>query len=77
MDSKDFRDYLDGLEKQGMLLRVKKQARPRFEIAAANGLPTLGKWGIDATAPLSGEPFGEGWLYKKALPPGIDQVDCI
>ena len=34
MQFKDFRDYLDNLERQGMLLRVKKEVSPRFEIAA-------------------------------------------
>lgn len=46
-------------------------------IPPANGLPTLGQWGIDATAPLTGEPFGERWLYKKALPPGVSDVDYV
>ncbi len=31
------------------------------------------KWGIDATAPLTREP----WLYKKAVPPGVSQVDYV
>jgi 3-polyprenyl-4-hydroxybenzoate decarboxylase len=44
---------------------------------SANGLPTLGQWGIDATAPLTGEPYGEHWLYKKARPPGINEVNYI
>ncbi|HEY86692.1 MAG TPA: UbiD family decarboxylase, partial [Dehalococcoidia bacterium] len=46
-------------------------------IPPANGLPTLGQWGVDATAPLTGEPFGERWLYKKALPPGVNEVDYV
>jgi UbiD family decarboxylase len=44
---------------------------------SANGLPTLGQWGIDATAPLTGDPYGEHWLYKKARPPGINEVNYI
>ena len=31
---KDFRDYLDNLEKNGLLLRVKKEVNPKYEIAA-------------------------------------------
>ncbi len=31
------------------------------------------KWGIDATAPLTKEP----WLYKKAVPPGVSEVDYV
>ncbi len=31
---KDFRDYLDNLEKNGLLLRVKKEVDPKYEIAA-------------------------------------------
>ena len=46
-------------------------------IPPANSLPTLGQWGIDATAPLTGEPFGERWLYKKALPLGVSEVDYV
>jgi 2,5-furandicarboxylate decarboxylase 1 len=47
-------------------------------IPSPNNLPTLDKWGIDATAPLSGMPFSKAnWIYKKALPPGIDKVDYI
>ena len=38
---KDFRDYLDNLEKQGMLLRVTKEVSPRFEMAA--GIYKAGK----------------------------------
>ncbi len=34
MKFKDFRDYLDALEKQGMLLRVKKEVDVKHEIAA-------------------------------------------
>ncbi len=41
---------------------------------AAVNMPTdMYKWGIDATAPLTKEP----WLYKKAIPPGVDKVDYI
>ena len=41
---------------------------------AAVGLPTqMYKWGIDATAPLTKEP----WLYKRAVPPGVDKVDYV
>ena len=32
---KDFRDYLDSLEKHGILVRVTKEVSPNFEIAAA------------------------------------------
>lgn len=32
---KDFRDYLDSLDKHGMLVRVTKEVSPNFEIAAA------------------------------------------
>jgi len=59
-----------------MATRVEPE-RDVIIIPPANGLPTLGQWGIDATAPLTGEPFGERWLYKKALPPGISEVDYI
>lgn len=31
------------------------------------------KWGIDATVPRNEEP----WLYKKAVPPGVDRVDYV
>ena len=31
------------------------------------------KWGIDATAPLVKEP----WLYKRAIPPGVSEVDYV
>ena len=31
------------------------------------------KWGIDATVPGNEEP----WLYKKAVPPGVDRVDYV
>jgi len=31
---KDFRDFLDQIEKEGELLRVTKEVNPRFEIAA-------------------------------------------
>ncbi len=34
MAFKDFRDYLDNLEKNRMLVRVTKEVSPRFEIAA-------------------------------------------
>ena len=70
-------DVYDSSEVEWAIDTRVEPERDVIMVAAANGLPTLGKWGIDATAPLSGEPFGEGWLYKKALPPGIDQVDCI
>ncbi len=41
---------------------------------AAVSMPThMYKWGIDATAPLTKEP----WLYKKAVPPGVDKVDYV
>ncbi|MFC1979456.1 UbiD family decarboxylase [Chloroflexota bacterium] len=31
------------------------------------------RWGIDATAPLTKEP----WAYKRAVPPGVDNVDYV
>ena len=31
------------------------------------------KWSIDATAPITEEP----WLYSRAVPPGVDKVDFI
>jgi 2,5-furandicarboxylate decarboxylase 1 len=31
------------------------------------------KWGIDATAPMTKEPY----LYKRAVPPGVDKVDYV
>ncbi len=31
------------------------------------------KWAIDATAPLTREP----WLYRRAVPPGVDKVDYV
>ena len=38
------------------------------------GIPAdVYKWGIDATAPLAREP----WLYKRAVPPGVDKVDYV
>jgi len=41
---------------------------------AAIQIPALMyKWGIDATAPLT----RESWLYRRAVPPGIDRVDYI
>jgi len=44
---------------------------------SVNGLPTLGQWGVDATAPLTGEPYGERWLYKKACPPSVSEVNYV
>jgi hypothetical protein len=46
-------------------------------IPLANGLPTLGQWGVDATASLTGESFGKRWLYKEAFPPGVSEVDYV
>ncbi len=44
------------------------------EPGAAANLPThMYKWGIDATAPLMKEP----WLYKRAIPPGVSEVDYV
>lgn len=41
--------------------------------AAVSTAADMYKWGIDATAPLTREP----WLYKKAVPPGVSQVDYV
>ncbi|MFC2013347.1 UbiD family decarboxylase [Chloroflexota bacterium] len=41
--------------------------------APANISTHVHKWGIDATAPLTKEP----WLYKRAVPPGLDKVDYV
>jgi len=41
---------------------------------AALSFPTYQyKWGIDATAPRTKKP----WLYKRAVPPGVDKVDYV
>ena len=31
------------------------------------------KWGIDATVTIT----KERWLYKRAIPPGVDKVDFV
>ncbi|MFC2068746.1 UbiD family decarboxylase [Chloroflexota bacterium] len=41
--------------------------------ALTNKAADMYKWGIDATAPLTREP----WLYKKAVPPEVSQVDYV
>lgn len=41
--------------------------------AAVNISTDMYKWGIDATAPLTREP----WLYKRAVPPGVSEVDYV
>ncbi|MFC1860937.1 UbiD family decarboxylase [Chloroflexota bacterium] len=46
-------------------------------IPSPDVLPTLGKWGIDATAPATRDNFGERLLYEKAVPPDVDEVDYI
>ena len=47
---------------------------PPPQLSASALTPTIAyKWGIDATAPLVTNP----WLYKKAIPPGVDKVDYV
>lgn len=70
-------DIYDPVEVEWAMATRVEPERDVIIIPPANGLPTLGQWGIDATAPLTGEPFGERWLYKKAIPPGVDEVDYV
>jgi len=72
----DINIYDPGEVEWAMASRVEPE-RDVIIIPNANSLPTLGQWGIDATAPLTGEPFGERWLYKKALPLGVSEVDYV
>jgi UbiD family decarboxylase len=67
----------DPVEVEWAILTRVTPERDVIIMPSVNGLPTLGKWGIDATAPLTGEPFGERSLYKKAIPPGVSEVDYV
>jgi 2,5-furandicarboxylate decarboxylase 1 len=49
------------------------QPAPAQPESIASTVADMYKWGIDATAPLTREP----WLYKKAVPPGVSQVDYV
>ncbi len=70
-------DIYDPVEVDWAMLSRVTPERDIIIIPSTDGLPALGKWGIDATAPLTGEPFGEQWFYKKALPPGVNKVDYV
>ena len=70
-------DIYDPVEVEWATLTRVTPGKDIIIIPSPNSLPTFEKWGIDATAPLTGEPFGESWLYKKAVPPGVNEVDYV
>jgi UbiD family decarboxylase len=70
-------DIYDPIEVEWAILARVTPGKDVIIIPSTKGLPTFDKWGIDATAPLSGEPFGQHWLFNKAVPPGVNEVDYV
>ena len=70
-------DIYDPIEVEWAILARVTPGKDVIIIPSTKGLPTFDKWGIDATAPLSGEPFGKHWLFNKAVPPGVSEVDYV
>lgn len=70
-------DIYDPVDVEWAILSRVTPGKDIIIIPSVKGLPTFDKWGIDATAPLTGEPFGERSLYNKAVPPGVSEVDYI
>jgi len=58
-------DIYDQVEVEWVMLTRVSSGRDVNIIPSANGLPTFDKWGIDATAPLTGSPLASAGYTRR------------